>query len=661
MQTLVLDNGSFAIKCGYAEDPASSRTIPNFVMRTKRSKRLYIGDQVDTTADLSGLYYRSPFERGYLVHWDAELAVWDRVISDDVLACTPSETNLVLTEPVNNLRQIQRHMDEIVFEEYQFASLVRAPASRFSMLTANDLIYNGKSQPQCVLVVDVGHAFTHIVPYCDQRQISQGVRRVDVGGRLLTNYLKETVSFRYWDMMDETFIMNIVKEKCCFVSRDFKRDLEATRGCIGRRKGNSRLGLEYVLPDFTANNKCGFVLDDQSDISDSQLLPLCNERFAVPEALFYPMDVGIEQAGIHQAVEQAISACPLEMHRLLFANIIVTGGSANMPGLPERLQSEVQKLTAYKARVFTSSDPMLQAWQGACKAAAEGTGDWRLTKSQYEEMGAKHGKPILRDGSTGDWLGTFVGHKGAVWSAMLSPDTLRAVTASADYTVKVWNAITGQELVSLMHDNIVKSADFAGSNELVATGGHDKSVRIFDVNRPDKSTIAASHTAPVHSVKWTKHRNMIISADNSRHINIIDVRAPSVAHTLDTPEKLANISLTADGKTLACAAGKRVLAWDIDSFKLIKDFNVDYEVSVAAINPTRTRMVVGSKSDLLIRCCNFDTGKQIDAYKGHHGSVHDACFSPDGQVYATGSEDGTVRLWQANPGSEYGLWQYRHI
>ncbi|KAJ1751953.1 Actin- protein 6 [Coemansia sp. RSA 1821] len=389
MQTLVLDNGSFAIKCGYAEDPASLRTIPNSVMRTKRSKRMYIGDLIDATTDLSGLYYRSPFERGYLVHWDVELAVWDRVISGDVLACTPSETNLVLTEPVNNLHQIQRSLDEIVFEEYQFASLVRAPASRFSMLTASDLIYNGKLLPQCVLVVDVGHAFTHIVPYCNQRQIIQGIRRVDVGGRLLTNYLKETVSFRYWDMMDETFIMNIVKEKCCFVSQDFKRDIEATRGCIGRRKGNSSLGLEYVLPDFTTNNKHGFVLDDQSDISDSQLLPLCNERFAIPEALFYPMDVGIEQAGIHQAVEQAINACPLEMHRLLFANIIVTGGSANMPGLSERLQSEIQKLTAYKARVFMSSDPMFQAWQGACKAAAEGVGDWRLTKGQYEEMGAE--------------------------------------------------------------------------------------------------------------------------------------------------------------------------------------------------------------------------------------------------------------------------------
>ncbi len=49
---------------------------------------------------------------------------------------------------------------------------------------------------------------------------------VDVGGKLLTNHLKELVSYRQWNMMDETFIVNDVKEKCCFLSQDFKRDLE---------------------------------------------------------------------------------------------------------------------------------------------------------------------------------------------------------------------------------------------------------------------------------------------------------------------------------------------------------------------------------------------------------------------------------------------------
>ena len=69
------------------------------------------------------------------------------------------------------------------------------------------------------VVVDVGFSFTHVVPFFDGQPLLSAAKRINVGGKALTNYLKELVSYRSLNMMDETYLMEYIKDQLCFVSQ----------------------------------------------------------------------------------------------------------------------------------------------------------------------------------------------------------------------------------------------------------------------------------------------------------------------------------------------------------------------------------------------------------------------------------------------------------
>ncbi|KAL7619107.1 hypothetical protein Lser_V15G01311 [Lactuca serriola] len=265
---------------------------------------------------------------------------------------------------------------------------------------------------------------------------------------------------------------------------------------------------------------------------------------------------------------------------------------------------------------------------------------------------SKDSTPMLRNGETGDWIGTFEGHKGAVWSCCLDTNALRAASASADFTAKIWDALTGDELHSFDHKHIVRACSFSEDTHLLLTGGFEKILRIFDLNRPDAPPREVEKSSPgsVRTVAWLHSDQTILSScSDSGGVRLWDVRSGKIVHTLETKSSVTSAEVSKDGRYITTADGSSVKFWDANHFGLVKSYDMPCTVESASLEPKFGNKFIAGGEDMWIRLFDFNTGEEIAICKGHHGPVHSVRFSPGGESYASGSEDGTVRIWQTQP------------
>jgi len=269
----------------------------------------------------------------------------------------------------------------------------------------------------------------------------------------------------------------------------------------------------------------------------------------------------------------------------------------------------------------------------------------------------KDGKPMLRQGETGDWIGTFEGHKGAVWGVDVNKDATKAATGAADFSAKVWDAQTGTEELSLLHKHIVKSVHFSSDGAALATGSNDKILRIFDLEQPSEPIVKfEGHTAGIKQVSYTPDNNRLLSCSDDKTLRMWDTATGNLIMKKEFSEPMGGLEISKDGSIITVAVGRKVVFLNTDTLDLVREVSVPCAVYTASLHHDKNIFVCGGE-DLKLYKYNYNTGVEIDNFKGHFGPIHCVRFSPDGELYASGSEDGTLRLWQTEVGKTYGLWK----
>lgn len=286
---------------------------------------------------------------------------------------------------------------------------------------------------------------------------------------------------------------------------------------------------------------------------------------------------------------------------------------------------------------------------------------------------------MLRQGDTGDWVGTFEGHKGAVWGVALNSSASLAATGAADFSGKVWNALSGEEIHSFQHKHIVKSVAFNRNSEHLVTGSNEKLIRVFNLQSPNSGKkmffffinfkifihfpfckidpeIYVGHAGAIKRALFCRNDKYVVSVGDDKSLRLWDRSMGQEVQRVDFTANANSLELSADGNILTVAHGSSVSFWETDTLKKFKEITVPTIVGTASLHPDKHIFVCGGE-DFKMYKYDYITGNEIESFKGHFGPIHAVKFSPDGELYASGSEDGTLRLWQTTVGKTYGLWK----
>jgi WD40 repeat protein/serine/threonine protein kinase len=206
---------------------------------------------------------------------------------------------------------------------------------------------------------------------------------------------------------------------------------------------------------------------------------------------------------------------------------------------------------------------------------------------------------------------TLSGHTDIVWSIAFSPDGALLATAGArDGLLFLWDTATGRKVQDLTgHAGELPGVAFSPDGATLAAGGGDGTVHLWDVRTGKREAPLRWNFGPVRAVAFSPDGQLLASGD-IRTVQLIDRKAGRRLHSFRGATPFTHLAFSPDSKILASTC---------------------------------------DSPDARLRLWEVESGKERPARTGHIDNILGLSLHPGGRLAATGSWDGTVRLWDVAP------------
>ncbi|MDA1050235.1 MAG: hypothetical protein O3C40_07115 [Planctomycetota bacterium] len=261
-------------------------------------------------------------------------------------------------------------------------------------------------------------------------------------------------------------------------------------------------------------------------------------------------------------------------------------------------------------------------------------------------MAEESGKLRLFELPTGSLARTIEAHAGGATSVAFSTDSSKLVSGGQDQSLRVWNVVDGQSAGSIATPAVVNAVVYAAENSQIATAGADNIIRVWALPDPAAvaALLAAAEKATAEQVAADK-----VAAEKTAAAVAADEKAKSgteedkLAAVKANEEKVAADKDAADKAALAKAAADKAAA-PIVPLKELTGHGGPV-TSLAAILPTPTQIASGSQ-DGTLRVWDVNAGNMVRQVN-HGGPITAIAVRPDGQRFASASSNNTTKLWDA--------------